>query len=57
MVLEKLRLSQLKFFSNKINVSVLEKLIKIMKISNAVSSKKDGILKDKTFMFTGKLKK
>ena len=44
------------FFSNKINVSVLEKLIKVMKISNAVSSKKDGILKDKTFMFTGKLK-
>ncbi len=44
------------FFSNKINISVLEKLIKVMKISNAVSSKKDGILKDKTFMFTGKLK-
>ena len=44
------------FFSNKINVSILEKLIKVMKISNAVSSKKDGILKDKTFMFTGKLK-
>ena len=44
------------FFSNKINVSVLEKLNKVMKISNAVSSKKDGILKDKTFMFTGKLK-
>jgi len=26
-----------------------------MKISNAISSKKDGILKNKTFMFTGKL--
>ena len=44
------------FFSNKINVSILEKLIKVMKISDAVFSKKDGILKDKTFMFTGKLK-
>ena len=28
-----------------------------MKISNAISSKKDGILKNKTFMFTGKLNK
>ena len=44
------------FFSNKINISVLEKLNKIMKISNVVLSKKDGILKNKTFMFTGKLK-
>ena len=26
-----------------------------MKISNAISSKKGGILKNKTFMFTGKL--
>jgi len=43
------------FFSNKINITVLEKLNKIMKISNAISSKKDGILKNKTFMFTGKL--
>ena len=44
------------FFSNKINISVLEKLNKIMKISNAVLSKKDGIFKNKTFMFSGKLK-
>ena len=44
------------FFSNKINIVVLEKLIKIMNISDALSSKKDGILKNKTFMFTGKLK-
>ncbi len=44
------------FFSNKINISVLEKLNKIMEISNVVLSKKDGILKNKTFMFTGKLK-
>ena len=44
------------FFSNKINILVLEKLNKIMKISDTVLSKKDGILKNKTFMFTGKLK-
>ncbi len=44
------------FFSNKINLQVLEKLKKIMKISDAISSKKDGNLKNKTFMFTGKLK-
>ncbi len=43
------------FFFNKTNISVLEKLNKIMKISNAVSLKKDGILQNKTFMFTGKL--
>ena len=44
------------FFSSKTNVLVLEKLNKIMKISNALLLKKDGILKNKTFMFTGKLK-
>jgi len=44
------------FFSYKINLAVIEKLKKIMKISNAISAKKDGILKNKTFMFTGKLK-
>ena len=44
------------FFSNKINIKVLEKLKKIMKIFDVISSKKDGNLKNKTFMFTGKLK-
>ena len=44
------------FFSNKINIKVLEELKKIMKIFDAMSSKKDGNLKNKTFMFTGKLK-
>jgi len=43
------------FFSNKFNISALEKLNKIMKISGAALLKKDGILKNKTFMFTGKL--
>ena len=44
------------FLSYKTNLTVIEKLKKIMKISNAISAKKDGILKNKTFMFTGKLK-
>ena len=44
------------FFSNKTNIKVLEQLKKIMKISNEIYSKKDGNLKNKTFMFTGKLK-
>ena len=43
------------FFSNSINRSVLKKLKENMKISETVSSKKGGILKSKTFMFTGKL--
>ena len=45
-----------KFFSNKINLNILEKLRKNMKISNTIFIKKGGILKNKTFMFTGKLK-
>ena len=44
------------FFFNKINISVLENLSKIMKISNSLPSKTDGIFKNKTFMFTGKLR-
>ncbi len=44
------------FFSNKINLNILKKLKKNMKISDAISLKKGGILKNKTFMFTGKLK-
>ncbi len=45
-----------KFFSNKININILEKLRKNMKISDPIFIKKRGILKNKTFMFTGKLK-
>ncbi len=44
------------FFSNKTNILIIEKLIKNMKIFNIMPSKKDGILKNKNFMFTGKLK-
>ena len=44
------------FFCNKKNIINLEKLIKYMKVSGAEYFNKDGILKNKTFMFTGKLK-
>ena len=45
-----------KFFLNKINQNILKELKKNMKISVSTSIKKEGILKNKTFMFTGKLK-
>ena len=49
------QISSLKnFFSNKINLNVIKKLISILNIINAVQNKK-GKLKNKTFMFTGKL--
>ena len=44
------------FFANKININILKKLREKMKIFNSASVKKNGILKNKTFMFTGKLK-
>ena len=44
-----------KFFLNKTNLKVINDLKKILKINNAIENKKDGILKDKTFMLTGKL--
>ena len=44
------------FFSNKINLTILEKLNKSMKVFDVISAKKGGILKNKAFMFTGKLK-
>ena len=45
-----------RFFSNKINLNILEKLQENMKVSSPTSIKQGGILKNKTFMFTGKLK-
>ena len=45
-----------KFFSNKINLQVLSELKKIIEISDVETVNKTGILKSKTFMFTGKLK-
>ena len=43
------------FFSNKINVGVLNELQKILNVKNASLEKKNGLLKDQTFMITGKL--
>ncbi len=44
-----------KFFSNKTNLKVVRELTKYMSISN-ISLNNFGKLKNKTFMFTGKLK-
>jgi len=43
------------FFSNKVNLDVLDKVEKILNIKNASEENKNGKLKDKTFMITGKL--
>ena len=43
------------FFSNKTNVEVLNQLELILNIKDALEENKNGKLKDKTFMITGKL--
>jgi len=43
------------FFLNKTNLKVLNDLQKILRIKNTIEIKKDGLLNNKTFMFTGKL--
>ena len=43
------------FFSNEMNLKVLNELEKILIINNSISFKKDGLLKSKTFLVTGKL--
>ena len=43
------------FFANKINVNVLDELGKILLINNAVTREQNGLLKDKSFLVTGKL--
>tara|TARA_B100001250_G_scaffold108547_1_gene91566 strand:- start:7752 stop:9773 length:2022 start_codon:yes stop_codon:yes gene_type:complete len=43
------------FFSNQQNIDVLFKLKKILNITNSQKINSSGKLKDKTFMFTGKL--
>jgi len=43
------------FFSNKINLKVINELQKILSVKNASIDKKNGILKNQTFMLTGKL--
>ncbi len=43
------------FFSNKTNRKVLNELKNILSIDNFIEPKKDGFLRNKTFMLTGKL--
>ena len=43
------------FFSNSTNLKVINELQKNLSIQNDVGVRKDGLLKEKTFMFTGKL--
>tara|TARA_B100001057_G_scaffold499950_1_gene612677 strand:- start:688 stop:2718 length:2031 start_codon:yes stop_codon:yes gene_type:complete len=43
------------FFANKINVKVLDELGKILLINNTVTREQNGLLKDKSFLVTGKL--
>ena len=44
-----------KFFFKRNNINVLVELNKILTISSAVTINKSGLLKNKTFMLTGKL--
>ncbi len=43
------------FFSNKVNLEVLNKLQDILNVKNKLIEKKNGLLKNQTFMLTGKL--
>ncbi len=43
------------FFSNKMNLKVLNELEKVLLINNAVVKRKNGLLNNKTFLVTGKL--
>ena len=43
------------FFSNKMNLSILNELEKILTIKSAIVENKNGLLKNKTFLVTGKL--
>ena len=43
------------FFLNKINLQILNKLHKVLNIKNIMVSKKEGLLKNKSFLVTGKL--
>ena len=47
--------SIINFFKNSTNLHVLQNLEKILTVKNAENKKTDGILNNKTFMFTGKL--
>ena len=43
------------FFLNKTNLNVINKLENVLDIKNSEGFKKDGVLQNKVFMFTGKL--
>ena len=43
------------FFSNKVNLNILNKLKTTLFVKDATLTKKNGLLKNKTFMLTGKL--
>ena len=43
------------FFKNKVNLEVLNELGKTLIIKNAVATKQNGLLKNKSFLVTGKL--
>ncbi len=43
------------FFNNKANLNVIEKLQKILTIKDSLFQKKNGLLKNQTFLLTGKL--
>ena len=43
------------FFLNKTNLNVLFELKKNLSIKNVITINNDGLLKNKTFMLTGKL--
>ena len=43
------------FFSNEANLKVLTELEKVLVVKNAVQNSEDGLLKNKTFLVTGKL--
>jgi DNA ligase (NAD+) len=45
------------FFENKTNIKVIKELDKILSIKNFLNLKKEGPLKNKVFMLTGKLSK
>ena len=43
------------FFSNTVNLIVVEELGQTLNINNKLIEKKNGLLKNQTFMLTGKL--
>jgi DNA ligase (NAD+) len=47
--------SVINFFENKVNLNILNELQKILYVKDVTTKDKKGILKEKTFMVTGKL--